>query len=98
MHISFFLYSVAMLYPLSFAKIRAFSVPEWSSVAVMAMKSRIKFISLMTDEYFSFPTSSIKPMRFKWRMYIVQEDRVNESPVSWLNNHPEVIRELRRRN
>lgn len=30
-------------------------------------------------------------------MYSGQEDRVDEGLISWLNEHPEVIRELRRR-
>ena len=30
-------------------------------------------------------------------MYSGQEDRVDEGLISWLNDHPEVIRELRRR-
>ena len=30
-------------------------------------------------------------------MYGVHEDRVDENLLGWLNKHPEVIRELRRR-
>ena len=74
--------------------------------AVGFCKQRISYIEngrvfpsleLINNVSFTFGINKEWLMTGKGEMYLNEADKVDEKLIDWLNNHPEVIRELRRR-